>query len=169
MLVSFPFRAFFGMHLIATIFSVAFSWAITTSENAPLWERRRKHHCFIRIWGDIDTEHLRHLRVDRGHSEADRQRVNKRHIVNIYRELAKLPTMENRLLRWLMLCARVRPKAWQTLLKALEKQPFRTADSVSSSTICLHTETAFKNKYGIKGVFAQTISVSCYDTALSPP
>lgn len=36
MLVSFPFSAFLGMHLMATIFPVAFSRAITTSENAPL-------------------------------------------------------------------------------------------------------------------------------------
>lgn len=41
MLISFPFSAFFGMHLIATIFPVAFSRAITTSENAPLQEKRR--------------------------------------------------------------------------------------------------------------------------------
>lgn len=42
MLVSFPFSAFLGMHLIATIFSVAFSCAITTSENAPLREEERE-------------------------------------------------------------------------------------------------------------------------------
>lgn len=41
-LVSFPFSAFLGMHLIATIFPVAFSRAITTSENAPLQENRKK-------------------------------------------------------------------------------------------------------------------------------
>ncbi|KAG7230997.1 hypothetical protein INR49_025026 [Caranx melampygus] len=37
--------AFFGMHLIATIFPVAFSRAITTSENAPLQGRKRA--CFV--------------------------------------------------------------------------------------------------------------------------
>ena len=36
MLVSFPFRAFLGMHLMATILDVALSLAMTTSEKAPL-------------------------------------------------------------------------------------------------------------------------------------
>lgn len=35
-------------------------------------------------------------------------------------------------------------------------------------SVSIH-ERAFKNKYGIKEVFAQAICISCYDTALSPP
>lgn len=35
-LLSFPFKAFLGMHFTANIFPVDLSWAKTTSENAPL-------------------------------------------------------------------------------------------------------------------------------------
>lgn len=42
MLLSFPLRAFFGMHLTAYIFPVALSWARTTSEKAPLRKNQRK-------------------------------------------------------------------------------------------------------------------------------
>lgn len=74
MLVSFPFSAFLGMHLIATIFPVDFSRAITTSENAPLQQREREkkkyergvggerkktfQFCLHTHFGNIDTENL---------------------------------------------------------------------------------------------------------------
>lgn len=42
MLLSFPLNAFLGMHFTAYLFPVAFSLARTTSENAPLEERKKK-------------------------------------------------------------------------------------------------------------------------------
>lgn len=67
--------------------------------------------------------------------------VHKQHIVNIYWELVKSLTIANSLLCWLTLVFCAQPKAQQTLLKPLKKKtkhPFRTADSASSSAICLH-------------------------------
>lgn len=42
MLLSFPFRAFLGMHLTANMRPVSLSWARTTSEKAPLWGKRHR-------------------------------------------------------------------------------------------------------------------------------
>lgn len=41
MLLSFPFRAFLGMHLTANMRPLSLSWARTTSEKAPLWKHQR--------------------------------------------------------------------------------------------------------------------------------
>lgn len=94
MLVSFPLSAFLGMHLIATIFPVAFSRAITTSENAPLQKTEKNTLvCCFTCTQTILTQKTYCQWVDGGHSATHRARVHKQHIVDIYWERTENRTM----------------------------------------------------------------------------
>ena len=163
MLVSFPFSAFFGMHLIATILPVAFSRAITTSENAPL-QKTERETCQSRRFicaRAILTQTTCHLWVDRGHSEADRPEYTNS-ILWILTENWQVPGYGQQP-AVLAYARRSRAaKSTANTFKTSEKHPFRTAESVSSPAICLHTwESLLKTNTELREyLLKQSVSVA---------
>lgn len=129
-------------------------------------ERERETWLLHMHNGHIDTENL--FTVSRQRALRGTQaRVHKQHIVNIYWELAKFPHFVQQ--PSALAYARVLPEAWQTLLKPLKNSHLGWQIAcLRLPSVSIH-ESAFKNKYGIKEVFAHAICTSCYDTALSPP
>lgn len=144
MLVSFPFSAFFGMHLIATIFPVAFSRAITTSENAPLQERGRETRPLYMRWDNIDTENLITREEMEGTQRQTAQSTQTAYCEYLLRT-GKVPDCGQQpsvlAYAWCLCAAKHTANTFKTSRKKKKKKqhPFRTADSVSSSAICLHT------------------------------